>query len=473
MQAPGIGGNAEGPDLDNEMLFSGLLFGGRDRAGRFRQRRVRLGCFPARPGAVVCRSLPDNFDADPGSARTDHVEALCRRPGEVDNSSLNEGTAVVNAYDNRPAVCKVCYVNPCMKGKCPVCGGQFVGIENLAAGGFPAVKFSTVPGGGPELPCSGGLQKESRTENRYQHTDDCFSLHIMFIGTGGGKIDYPLDFSMEGYTLKKVRRILIVDDNEMNTRVAALALDRPEYIISTALSGQKALELVQDNSFDCIPLDIMMPEMDGYTVCHHLKQNPDTMQIPIIFLTARSDVESIRNAFACGGSDFISKPFQKAELIARVETQLRLKNNVEKIETISRERNELLHILSHDLANPLSAALAVVAMMEDDPEYTVDGLPILRKALQNGSEIRISGKMRDGGKAAVSVRDFGIGIPEEILENLFSFTSKVSRSGTEGETGTGYGMPLVKRFVEAYGGSLEIGSDGSGTTVTCILKAKG
>ncbi len=357
--------------------------------------------------------------------------------------------------------------------------------------------------------------------------------------------------------MEKKNRILIVDDNEMNTRVAALALDRPEYEIVIAHSGGEALEQAAGHSFDLILLDIIMPEMDGYTVCKHLKQDPGTEHIPIVFLTARTDVESIRKAFACGGNDFISKPFQKAELIARVDTQLRLKRHLEKIETVSNERNELLHVLSHDLANPIGASLAVVSLIEEDPDYVAEGLPLLRKSLQNGaeiihfirkfrslerpsaaldilyenllemvdestamlthlwkpknqriirdidprlsvyvernsfisavvtnllsnavkfsypgSEIRVIAEKRGNETVEFTVQDFGMGIPAEMLGDLFSFGAATSRSGTEGESGTGYGMPLLKRFVEAYGGNVKAVSDNGGTRISCMLKGR-
>lgn len=350
--------------------------------------------------------------------------------------------------------------------------------------------------------------------------------------------------------------ILIVDDNEMNIKVATLALNSPGYTILVAESGKQALEMLEENAVDCILLDIMMPDMDGFTVCRSIKKRPELENVPIIFLTARTDLESIRRAFECGGNDFISKPFQKTELKVRVETQLHLKKHVEQIEAISNERNQLLHILSHDLANPIGAALAVVSMMEEDPEYFEEGLSILKNSLKNGSEIihfirtirqlersdislrlknenlrrmvdesvimlshlwkpkkqqivvnidpslqvnvernsfitsvvnnllsnaikfsypeteiDISGERAGEGDVNLLIRDNGIGIPEELLGDLFSLLNPSSRPGTEGEFGTGYGMPLVKRFVEAYGGTIDIESDDNGTLVTCRLKA--
>ncbi|MBT2971098.1 MAG: hypothetical protein B6D72_01710 [gamma proteobacterium symbiont of Ctena orbiculata] len=119
------------------------------------------------------------------------------------------------------------------------------------------------------------------------------------------------------------QRILIIDDDPQNIKVAANALRSPELIIGFARSGAEALERLEDIPFDIILMDVMMPGMDGYQVCEKIKANPRTANIPVLFLTAHTDEESIEKAYASGGVDYISKPIRSRELHARVKSQLR------------------------------------------------------------------------------------------------------------------------------------------------------
>ncbi len=118
--------------------------------------------------------------------------------------------------------------------------------------------------------------------------------------------------------------ILIVDDVSDNIQVAMSILKEKNYQFSFALNGEQALELVESNSFDLILLDIMMPGQSGYEVCQQLKKQKNTQDIPVIFLTAKVDVDSIKEGFEVGAVDYITKPFHPEELIARVKTHLEL-----------------------------------------------------------------------------------------------------------------------------------------------------
>jgi putative two-component system response regulator len=121
-------------------------------------------------------------------------------------------------------------------------------------------------------------------------------------------------------------RILIVDDVVDNIRVAMNILKEDSYEFSFAHSGAEALRLVFDDteSYDLILLDIMMPGMNGFEVCQKLKENNATVDIPVIFLTAKIDVDAIAKGFELGGVDYITKPFHADELLARVKTHLEL-----------------------------------------------------------------------------------------------------------------------------------------------------
>jgi len=125
--------------------------------------------------------------------------------------------------------------------------------------------------------------------------------------------------------------ILLVDDTETNIDIL-LELLGDEYDVMVALSGQGALEIVKDDKIDLILLDIMMPEMDGYEVCQILKNDNSTKDIPVIFITAKTDEDSIEKAYEVGGVDYVTKPFKPRELIVRVKTHIKLKNLIENLE---------------------------------------------------------------------------------------------------------------------------------------------
>ncbi|MCP4294151.1 MAG: diguanylate cyclase [Proteobacteria bacterium] len=124
-------------------------------------------------------------------------------------------------------------------------------------------------------------------------------------------------------------RILIVDDLPDNIKLAAHCIQKEGHEVAFATSGMEALDLLEKSSFDLILLDIMMPTMDGFEVCAKLKENPDTRDIPIIFLTAKTDAASIVKGLEMGSVDYVTKPFDIKVLLARVKTHLELKYSKE------------------------------------------------------------------------------------------------------------------------------------------------
>lgn len=118
--------------------------------------------------------------------------------------------------------------------------------------------------------------------------------------------------------------ILIVDDTPHNLQVAGEILGRQGYGIVLAQTGIEALAFVEKKKPDLILLDIMMPEVDGFKVCQTLKENIETRSIPVIFLTAKAQVEDIVKGFELGGADYLVKPFNDRELVARVKSHLEL-----------------------------------------------------------------------------------------------------------------------------------------------------
>jgi len=144
--------------------------------------------------------------------------------------------------------------------------------------------------------------------------------------------------------------ILIVDDTETNIDILVELLS-DSYEIAVALDGESALEILEEQEIDLILLDIMMPEIDGYEVCRRVKQNEKTNDIPIIFITAKMDEESIEKAYEAGGIDYITKPFKPKELFARIKTQLQLRALIQELKS---SKNALRRLAETDPMTNLS-----------------------------------------------------------------------------------------------------------------------
>jgi len=119
-------------------------------------------------------------------------------------------------------------------------------------------------------------------------------------------------------------QLLIVDDNPQNIQVLGTMLRNENYRISVAMNGVQALERVKAAKPELILLDVQMPEMDGIECCKRLKADPETKDIPVIFLTALSQTEDMKRGYEVGAADYATKPFNGPELLRRVETHLSL-----------------------------------------------------------------------------------------------------------------------------------------------------
>ena len=118
--------------------------------------------------------------------------------------------------------------------------------------------------------------------------------------------------------------VLIVDDDDINISTIKVLIEAAGYCTLAARNGRQALEVVANNIVDLILLDVMMPGMDGFETCEHLKKNEAYADIPVIFLTALTDTESLVLGFEAGGVDYITKPFQRAELLAKTKNHIEL-----------------------------------------------------------------------------------------------------------------------------------------------------
>ncbi|QTA79008.1 Two component system response regulator/histidine kinase [Desulfonema limicola] len=135
-------------------------------------------------------------------------------------------------------------------------------------------------------------------------------------------------------------KILIVDDVPKNIQVVASILQNQGYSMAFAQDGHTALEQVGSNAFDLILLDIMMPGMDGFEVCRQLRKKPGNKDVPVLFLTAKTETESIVNGFEAGAMDYVIKPVNEAELLARVKTHLELYRSRKELIEINQRLNE-------------------------------------------------------------------------------------------------------------------------------------
>ncbi|MCG8569719.1 MAG: response regulator [Spirochaetes bacterium] len=131
---------------------------------------------------------------------------------------------------------------------------------------------------------------------------------------------------------EKIPIVLMVDDNPKNLQVLGQILAQEGYEIIAAMNGIQALEALQELKPDLILLDIMMPDMNGFEVCEKIKQVEDIRDLPVIFLTAKVETEDIVRGFNVGAVDYVTKPFNREELLARVRTHLELKNARERLE---------------------------------------------------------------------------------------------------------------------------------------------
>jgi len=165
--------------------------------------------------------------------------------------------------------------------------------------------------------------------------------------------------------------ILIVDDTHENLMILHDTLHGSGYRVAVAEDGVSALRSISKNIPSLILLDVMMPGIDGFETCRRIRENPEWANIPIIFITALSDTEHKVEAFKVGGVDFISKPLQTQEVLARVHTHLKLartqdilkEKNAELLQ-LNQEKNEFLGMAAHDLKNPLASIRGMAQLIK-------------------------------------------------------------------------------------------------------------
>lgn len=341
-------------------------------------------------------------------------------------------------------------------------------------------------------------------------------------------------------------KILIVDDIPKNIQVVSNILKSEGYQMTFARSGKSALEKLGQIDFDLVLLDIMMPEMDGFETCNEIKSSEKTKDLPVIFLTAKSDANSIVKGLEIGAVDYINKPFHHAELKARVKTHLQVKQMRENLAEVNATKDKFFSIIAHDLRNPFNHLLGFSELLIDrfdtlddhrkqefigniysslqhmfrllenllswsrlqlgtiewDPspielsslvketmellenqagskqinlesrhseKLMVFGDPnmletVLRNLISNALKftkekgtVWVDAEVSEG-IATIAVNDTGIGMPPDIVAELFRIDATFSQPGTNEERGTGLGLILCKEFVEKNGGEIWVES---------------
>lgn len=351
-------------------------------------------------------------------------------------------------------------------------------------------------------------------------------------------------------------RVMIVDDHPQNV---ALLEDVLGHMCLSSLSvsqGAQVLELARREQPDLILLDIMMPSLNGYQVLEQLKADPDTVDIPVIFVSSLKDTDSIVTGLNKGGHDYITKPFQVEEVQARVSATLRakflqdaLRRQVAEVERTRQDMEEFIYIASHDLQAPLRKiqqftdfmrrpevpgagekldfinsiernaremeillrallqlsrvgrrgerqagvsltdlaceavkeqqeaidSLSAIVEVGDLPCISADSrqmqtvfAELLKNALKFHSPdrtpvIRIQSEALESGRHRITVTDNGIGFEQTHAELIFKPLQRLHGVGKY--SGSGIGLAIVKRIIEAHGGVITVRSaPGEGTT---------
>lgn len=206
--------------------------------------------------------------------------------------------------------------------------------------------------------------------------------------------------------------VLIVDDVPRNLQALGSILYEDGCEIAMAESGIVALEMLEDISPDLILLDVMMPEIDGFETCKKIKADPKLADIPVIFLTAKTDSDDIVQGFRAGAVDYVAKPFNAEELISRVRTQIDLRDKTlalsrmnsvldqkvkertaelqkanEKLTKLDTAKNYFLSLISHELNTPINGITGYARLLQSDPA-AADAGESVRIILQSAERLR-------------------------------------------------------------------------------------
>jgi response regulator RpfG family c-di-GMP phosphodiesterase len=224
--------------------------------------------------------------------------------------------------------------------------------------------------------------------------------------------------SISGDLMASKGIILAVDDTPASLKLLSEILKNEGYTVRSAVSGELALRSAIKNPPELILLDIRMPEMDGFEVCRRLKADPKTEEVPVIFVSALSETQEKVLGFDVGAVDFVTKPYQRDELLARVHTHLevvRLRNHLEElVDERTHELRESEKKLRRSLLDSITAIAATIEMR--DPYTAGHQHRVSHLATRIAAELKLSEEQIEGLSLASGVHDIGkIRVPSEIL----------------------------------------------------------
>ena len=204
--------------------------------------------------------------------------------------------------------------------------------------------------------------------------------------------------------------ILVVDDTPANLQVMTSMLKEQGYEVRPVPSGKLAIQAIQNKPPDLILLDINMPDMNGYEVCEILKANDKLKEIPVIFISARTETMDKVKAFSVGGVDYVEKPFQFEEVNVRVKTHLELqrqkkelKENYDKLKELEKLQDNLVHMIVHDMKSPLTGIydflhlLNIKSTLSDkNTEYLQSAMASIKELIEMFSALRDVSRIEEG-----------------------------------------------------------------------------
>lgn len=243
--------------------------------------------------------------------------------------------------------------------------------------------------------------------------------------------------------------ILIVDDTEANIKLLSHVLRDSGFSPIVAFNGTDALDLIKARRPDLVLLDIMMPDMTGYEVCKIVNEDEDLKSTPIIFLSALSETSDKVEGFEVGGVDYITKPYQKDEVLARIRTHLFLnklqkereeridilRNRELELRELNEKKDQLVRIVSHDIKNPLTGIVGLANLIRENPGFPPEEVNKMLAAMEksgrklmdmvekvlddeSNSQTKESLKVSEGFLKDLVEKVISVNKPKAILKNI-------------------------------------------------------